>query len=123
MTSSAAAVKSAFSTANVDGVTTAAAASSHLFLQVRYADETQGLVVIDDSTPASLTEAEWIPGGTYSFNSWRVSADGKFYFSATKTASSETVFVLKETAAAAVVELSTAAPVFSKVALQPAVTP
>jgi|GEM_PF-6746714 len=123
MTSSAAAVQAAFSTANVSSVATAAAQDSNLFIQVAYADQTQGLLVIDDSTPASLTEAEWIPGGTYTFNSWRVSGDGKFYFSATKTASTETVFAVKETAAAAVVELSTAAPVFSKVSLQPAITP
>ncbi len=123
MTSSAAAVQAGFSTANFSGVTTAAAQDSSLYLQVSYTDQTQGLVVVDDSTPSSLTEAEWIPGGTYTFNSWRVSGDGKFYFSATKTASSETVFGVKETAAAAVVELSAAAPVFSKVALQPVLTP
>ncbi len=123
MTSTGASVKAALSTANVTTLNRGLTSGSSLFLQVTYADSSVGLVVLNDLNPASVTEVEWIPGGTYTFDAWRPSSEGKFYFSGTKVASSEKVFAIKESAAGAISELSVTAPTFSAIGLQPVATP
>jgi hypothetical protein len=121
VTLSGVAVKSALSTVGIDTIAGGKTAGSQVFLNVTHADETSGLVVLTDSTPSSITEAEWIAGGTYQFVAWRPSSDGKFYFSGTTASAS--VFAIQETAGGGVTLLSSEAPVFSDFGLQPPASP
>jgi hypothetical protein len=89
------------------------------YLLVKYTGDAYGFVRIDDSTPASLADEEWIAKGTYTYTAWRPSDDGKFFFSGTRLSDSKKVLGLKADLATAVVILSDDAPVFSEIGFQP----